>query len=80
MSSTVVSSKGQVVLPSEIRQRAKLEVGARLAVQDTPFGILLVKIPKEPLAALRGAGKGLGVMSSDVRKLRQLDNLLEAGK
>ncbi len=78
MATTTVSTKGQVVLPAEIRKRAKLEAGTKLAIEETAFGIILVKIPKNPLAALYGAGKGLKIRSSDVRKLRDEDARLEA--
>jgi AbrB family looped-hinge helix DNA binding protein len=40
-SDTVVSTKGQVILPKTIRQRHRWEPGTRLVVEDTPAGVLL---------------------------------------
>ena len=38
---TVVSTKGQVILPKAIRQQRRWEAGTRLVVEDTPDGVLL---------------------------------------
>ncbi|TIX02193.1 MAG: AbrB family transcriptional regulator [Mesorhizobium sp.] len=38
---TVVSTKGQVILPSAIRKRREWGAGTRLQVEDTPEGVLL---------------------------------------
>ena len=38
---TVLSTKGQVILPKPIRQRRHWEAGTRLIVEDTAEGVLL---------------------------------------
>lgn len=40
-STTVVSTKGQVILPKPIRQRRRWNAGTRLVVEETPEGVLL---------------------------------------
>lgn len=42
---TTVSTKGQVILPSAIRQQRKWGAGTRLVVEDTPEGVLLKAAP-----------------------------------
>lgn len=42
---TTVSTKGQVILPSAIRQRREWRAGTRLTVEDTPAGVLLKPAP-----------------------------------
>lgn len=42
---TVVSTKGQVVLPRSIRRQRQWEAGTRLVVEDTPDGVLLTAEP-----------------------------------
>jgi AbrB family looped-hinge helix DNA binding protein len=42
---TVVSTKGQVILPKGIRQRRQWEAGTRLIVEDTEDGVLLRAAP-----------------------------------
>lgn len=38
---TVVSTKGQVILPKAVRERQRWEPGTRLVVEDRPDGVLL---------------------------------------
>ena len=42
---TTVSTKGQVILPSIIRQRREWNAGTRLLVEETPDGVLLKRAP-----------------------------------
>ena len=45
---TIVSTKGQVILPKAIRDQRRWQAGTRLTVEDTPDGVLL---RSEPLGA-----------------------------
>jgi AbrB family looped-hinge helix DNA binding protein len=45
---TVVSTKGQVILPKAIRQRRRWGAGTRLVVENTPDGVLLRPAPNFP--------------------------------
>ncbi len=74
MYETRLSSKGQVVLPAKARAERKNKTGTRFRVFPTPYGYELIEIPKDPLKALRGMTKGLGVKSSDIKKMRQEDD------
>lgn len=38
---TVISTKGQVILPKTIRRQRRWDAGTRLLVEDTPEGVLL---------------------------------------
>lgn len=42
---TVVSTKGQVILPKAVRQRLDWGAGTRLIVEETPDGVLLKQAP-----------------------------------
>jgi AbrB family looped-hinge helix DNA binding protein len=45
---TTVSSKGQVILPSALRQRREWRAGTRLTVEETEDGVLLKPAPVFP--------------------------------
>jgi AbrB family looped-hinge helix DNA binding protein len=60
MATTLVSSKGQIIIPKAVRDSRQWAPGTRLEVRDTPEGVLLTrlstgpKVPLEPgLAAIR---------------------------
>ena len=42
---TTLSTKGQVILPIEVRRRRHWDAGTRLSVEDTPEGVLLKPAP-----------------------------------
>lgn len=56
---TTLSSRGQTVIPSEIRHRYGLKENSKLAWVDDGKQIIVVPIPDDPANALCGAmGKG----------------------
>jgi AbrB family looped-hinge helix DNA binding protein len=72
---TVVSTKGQVILPKAIRQQRRWGAGTRLVVENTPDGVLLTTAPlfarTEPeevfgSLACRGAPKSLAEMDAGI--------------
>ena len=61
MAQTTVSSKYQVVIPKEIRERIGLKPGQKLSVTATATCIHLVPVPT--LAELRGSARGANTSS-----------------
>ena len=55
---TIVSRRGQTVVPAAIRARYKIKDGDRLVWIDDGQTIRLIPVPADPLKALRGSGKG----------------------
>jgi AbrB family looped-hinge helix DNA binding protein len=49
---TVISTKGQVILPKAIRDQRRWPPGTRLTVEDTPDGVLLRPSPAFPATTL----------------------------
>ena len=49
---TVVSTKGQVILPKAIRDKRRWPAGTRLTVEDTAEGVLLKPEPISPQASV----------------------------
>jgi AbrB family looped-hinge helix DNA binding protein len=72
---TTLSTKGQLILPREIRRQRRWEAGTRLVVQDTPRGVLLTSAqpfpttkPGDVFGSLRyrGAPKSLADMHAGI--------------
>lgn len=69
---TLVSTKGQVILPKAIRDQRRWAPGTRLVVEETPEGVLLKAAPLFPATTideaagiLRYDGKPLSVDEMD---------------
>ena len=69
MSVVTLSSKYQIVVPREIRERLRLKPGQRLLIVEKNGVIHL--IPQRPIREMRGFVKGL-----DVEELREEGNRL----
>ncbi len=63
---TVVTSKGQVVIPSQIRRKLGVKEGTYLQVDvdETAKKIILTPITREYIHSLRGKYKGRGLMKA----------------
>ena len=59
MAEVTLSSKHQIVVPREAREALGLKPGAKLQVVVRGGIALLIRRPRRPAQALRGAGLGL---------------------
>ena len=58
---TSVTKRGQTSIPASIRRRHGIREGDRLVWLDEGETIRVVPMPPDPLADLRGAGRGEGL-------------------
>lgn len=57
---TQISSKGQVVIPSELREELALSPGTKISVQREGNALVLRPITREFIQSLRGCTSGAG--------------------
>lgn len=57
---TTMSTKGQVIIPAELRQDMNLTAGTKFSIQREGFALVLRPITEEFIDALCGSTKGLG--------------------
>jgi bifunctional DNA-binding transcriptional regulator/antitoxin component of YhaV-PrlF toxin-antitoxin module len=73
---STVTSRGQTVVPAELRRRYAVEAGTALEWIDTGHDIRVIPLPADIVGALRGSAKGQKLVSK-LLKVRQKDRLLE---
>lgn len=61
---SVISTKGQTVIPKEIREALKLKEGTKLAWTWANGNLTVFPLPDDPVRALRGILKGHGTFES----------------
>lgn len=55
---TTVSSKGQVVIPADVRERLGIAAGTRVAIRIEDTHLILEPITEQYIRSLRGSLKG----------------------
>ncbi len=60
---TMVTKRGQTVVPADIRKRHQIEEGDRLVWLDDGATIRVVPVAADAIRALRGCGKGEGLLT-----------------
>ncbi len=73
MKMVAVTTKGQVVIPSAIRQKYHIKKGTKLNVEDTGKEIILRPITPEYIKKLAGILPSKGELSKELLKERALD-------
>lgn len=73
---STVTSRGQTVMPAELRRRYGVEAGTALEWIDTGHGIHVVPLPADVIGALRGSTKGEKLVAK-LLKARAKDRELE---
>lgn len=73
---SIITKKGQVVIPVALRKKYKIETGTRMIWIDTGTLIKVIPIPKDPIGALRGCSEG-EELTKGLLKIRREDKDLE---
>ena len=78
MTTTTVSSKGQIVIPRHLREKHRLTSGMRLQIGETDEGLVLspVRPPRTPVGRagwrfLRGCAKGTDALKQHLAEHRR---------
>ena len=75
---TVSTSKGQIVIPAEVRRKFAIKKGTRIAIQvdEASRTIVLKPITEEFIQSLRGVDRNAGMLEA-LMKERKLDRQRE---
>jgi AbrB family looped-hinge helix DNA binding protein len=55
---STVSTRGQVSIPAELRRKYRIEPETTLVWIEDGNAIKVIPVPKDPIRAFRGAGRG----------------------
>ena len=78
MTTTVVTTKGQIVIPSKIRQRLKIKRGTKLYIEERGNELILKPVTPEYFEKIAGVLSTKGKLSKAILKERLKDKEGEA--
>ena len=76
MQTFTVTVKGQVVIPSEIRQRHHISKGTKICFLESGPDIILRPINKETISAMRGSLKTKGNLLKALMREKKIEREL----
>ena len=65
---TTMSTKGQVIIPADLREDMKLVPGTKFSIQRDGFSLVLRPITEEFIDSLCGSTKGLGDLREQMHR------------
>ncbi|MGM0426136.1 MAG: AbrB/MazE/SpoVT family DNA-binding domain-containing protein [Thermodesulfobacteriota bacterium] len=72
-----ISSKGQVVIPKQIREALGIEPGQKILFRLMGQNAQIVPLPDDPIKALRGILKGGPSLAGELLEERKKDNAID---
>ena len=79
MYTAIVSAKGCVVIPKDLREKYDLKKGTRVQVLDYDDLLVLVPLPDDPVEALHGMLEGGPSLTADLLAERAHERAREEG-
>lgn len=80
MSTVIVSKKGWVVIPRDIRQRYRIKAGDRVQVLDCGGHVAIVPAMKDPIREFRGLLRGGPSLTEALLEEREREREREEAK
>ncbi len=78
VSTTVVTTKGQIVIPAKIRRHLNIKKGTRLSVIEKSDGIVLKPLTREYFEKMAGVagskGKGLAALLEERARDKEIED------
>lgn len=78
MTTTVVTTKGQIVIPSKIRQRLKIKRGTKLYIEERGSELILKPVTPEYFESIAGILPTKGKLTKALLEERAKDKEKEA--
>lgn len=77
---SIISSKGQTVVPRQVRQALGIDTGTLLLWEVQNGAILVRPLPRDPVQAAAGSLKGRGLSVEDFLNYRRQEREREQGR
>ncbi len=79
METSVLTTKGQLLIPKRIRNKYGIKSGVKIVFEETDKGVLITPMNEQYFKSFAGILKG-GNLKEDIRKMKEEEKELEEKK
>jgi AbrB family looped-hinge helix DNA binding protein len=80
MTSFIISSKGQVLIPKRLREKYGIEPGVKVTFEETNDGLLIKAVDKNYFRKFRGILNSSGNFRGDMKSMKSEELMIEESK
>lgn len=80
MENSILTSKGQLLIPKRLRDKYGIEPGTKVIFEETPDGVLVKPMNEQFFKQYIGVLKSNGNLKDEMKQLKQEEILLEERK
>lgn len=79
METSVLTSKGQLLIPKRLRNKYGIKSGVKVVFEETDKGVLITPMNEQYFKSFAGILKG-GNLAEDMKKMKEEESMLEEKK
>ncbi len=79
METSVLTSKGQLLIPKRLRTKYGIKSGGKVIFEETDKGVLITPMNEQYFKSFAGILKG-GNLGTDMKKMKEEEKILEEKK
>lgn len=80
METSVLTSKGQLLIPKRLRTKYGIKSGVKIIFEETENGLVIRPMNEDYFKSFAGILTGNGKLKEEIRKMKEEDNSLEERK
>ena len=80
METSILTTKGQLLIPKRIRNKYGIKSGVKVIFEETEKGVVIRPMNEEYFNSFRGIFKSTGNLKEEVKKMKDEEKILEDRK
>ena len=80
METSVLTSKGQLLIPKKLRAKYGITRGVKIILEETENGVLIIPMNKQYFKSFKGILKGSGNLSEEMKQMKEEEKKIEERK
>ena len=80
METSILTTKGQLLIPKRLRTKYGIKSGVKVVFEETDKGVLLTPMNEQYFKSFAGILKGTGNLKEDIKQMKDEEKILEEKK